>query len=111
VKRGEEQAKIQRLLQRLPDLSTLLRGSLLHRTIRHARGCRKCAAGGGHSVWVLATGYPGRKIRQRTLRREQVSLVRRRLANYRKVQKALEQICELNRQQLHSTASHSQEHD
>lgn len=93
-------AKPGRILHRLPDLSDILRGSLLHRTIRHKQGCQKCASGGGHPVWILATGYPGKKIHQLTLRAEQVPLVRRRLANYRKLQAALEQICECNRQQL-----------
>ena len=94
------QSKIRRLLQRLPDSAQILRGSLLHRTIRHKRGCNKCAAGGGHPVWILATGYPGKRIHQLTLRTTQVPQVRRRLANYRKLQTALEQICELNRQQV-----------
>ena len=92
--------KTKRILQRLPDLSTILRGSLLHRTIRHSRGCSKCASGGGHSVWVLAVGFPGGKILQTSLRREQVPQVRRAMANYRKLQKALGQVCELNRLQL-----------
>lgn len=91
---------IQRILQRLPDCSQILRGSLLHRTIRHKQGCTKCASGGGHPVWILATGYPGKRIHQLTLRADQVPLVRHRLANYRKLQTALEQICELSRQQL-----------
>jgi hypothetical protein len=96
--------KAERILQRLPDLSTILRGSLLHRTIRHSRGCRKCAAGGGHSVWVLAVGFPGGKILQTSLRREQVPQVRRAMANYRKLQKTLGQVCELNRLQLRADA-------
>ena len=94
------QTKIQRILGRLPDHAEILRGSLLHRTIRHKQGCNKCAAGGGHPVWILATGYPGKKIHQLTLRTDLVPQVRRRLANYRKLQAALEQICELNRREL-----------
>lgn len=97
----ESVSRIQRILGRLPDLAEVLRGSLLHRTIRHKQGCKKCAAGGGHPVWILATGYPGKRIHQRTLRPDQVPQVRRRLANYRKLQASLEQICQLNRQQLH----------
>ena len=30
-----------RLLRNLPDLNTILRGSLLQRTIRHRQGCPK----------------------------------------------------------------------
>ena len=92
--------RVQRAIQKLPDLTHILRGSLMHRTIRHKQGCPKCAAGGGHPVWILATGYPGKKIHQLTLTEGQVGEVRRRLANYRKLQTVLEQICELNREQL-----------
>ena len=92
--------QIQQILLRLPDLSDIPRGSLLHRTIRHKQGCPKCASGGGHPVWILATGYPGKRIHQLTLRVDQVLPVRRRIAHYRKLQLALERICEYNRQQL-----------
>lgn len=95
-----QQARTQQLIRKLPDLTEILRGSLLHRTIRHKQGCAKCAAGGGHPVWILATGYPGKRIHQLTLKVEQVPEVRRRLTNYRKLQTVLEQICELNREQL-----------
>jgi hypothetical protein len=54
-------------------------------------------------VWILATGYPGKRIHQLTLRADQVPEVRRRIANYRKLQAALERICESNRQRLRRT--------
>lgn len=95
-----KEAAIQRVVENLPDVRAILRGSLLHRTIRHKQGCPKCAAGGGHPVWILATGYPGKKIHQLTLQAGQVPGVRRRLANYKKLQAALERICELNREQI-----------
>jgi hypothetical protein len=96
----KNEPRIRRILQSLPDLSEILRGSLLHRTIRHKQDCPKCAAGGGHPVWILATGYPGKRIHQLTLRADQVPQVRRRIAQYRKLQAALERICEYNREQL-----------
>ena len=37
----------------------IVRGSLLERTIRHKKGCRTCAEGGGHSAWILSVNYPG----------------------------------------------------
>jgi hypothetical protein len=97
IVKQEAQPKIERILERLPELSDILRGSLLHRTIRPKQGCRKCAAGGGHPVWILATGYPSKRIHQLTLQADQVPQVRRRLANFRKLRVALEQICEYNR--------------
>jgi hypothetical protein len=89
-----------RVLQRLPDLQEIVRGSLFQRTVRHREGCATCEAGEGHPVWVLAVGYPGGRTRQLSLRVEQVPQVRAWLTNYRKSKAALEQICELNQQLL-----------
>jgi len=77
--------KYARLLRELPDLTDILRGSLLPRIIRHRQGCSKCERGEGHPVSVLAVSYPGGQIRQISLRREQVPAVRRQLENYQRV--------------------------
>jgi hypothetical protein len=92
--------KRERLLARLPDARDILRGSLLERTIRHGKGCKRCAAGGGHEVSVLAVGYPGGHMRQISLRREQAAHVKQCLENYYALKAALEEICELNQQLL-----------
>ena len=92
--------KRDRLLAQLPPARDLLRGSLLQRTIRHRTGCPKCERGEGHPVSVLAIGYPGDRIRQISLRKEQVPQVKRFLANYHKLKSAIEEICELNQQLL-----------
>ena len=73
------------LLRELPDLSDILRGSLLQRIIRHRQGCPKCERGEGHPVSVLAVTYPGRRIRHISLRAEQVPQVRRQLDNYQRL--------------------------
>ena len=95
----------ERLLQRLPDLHKIVRGSLLKRTIRHRQGCLKCVAGEGHPVWVLTVGYPAGRTRQVSLRAEHVPQVRAWLRNYRKSKAVLEKICELNQQLLRPEAS------
>jgi len=82
------------------DARDILRGSLLQRIIRHRSGCPKCDRGEGHPVAVLAVGYPGARIRQICLRKEQVAQVRRSLAKYQKLKAAIEQICEINQQLL-----------
>jgi hypothetical protein len=99
---SREQAirKLDRLLARLPQSRDLLRGSLLQRTIRHRTGCPKCERGEGHPVSVLATGYPGGRIRHISLRKEQVPHVTDCLANYQKLKSAIEEICEINQQLL-----------
>jgi hypothetical protein len=96
-----------RLLRDLPDLSDILRGSLLQRMIRHRQGCPKCERGEGHPVSVLAVTYPGRRIRHISLSAEQVPQVRRQLDNYQQLKAALEQICELNQQSLRADTTDS----
>jgi len=86
----------EKLLDHLPVSGEILRGSLLHRTMRHSRGCPKCARGGGHPSWVLTVGYPAGRTRQLSLRSEQVPKVRRWLRNYQALKEAIEAICELN---------------
>jgi hypothetical protein len=86
----------QTLVGQLPVTGEILRGSLLQRTVRHARGCATCASGVGHPLAVLTVSYPGGRTRQFSLPREQVGEVRRWLDNYHRLREALEAICELN---------------
>ena len=90
----------EKLVGELPVTGELLRGSLLERTIRHTKGCPKCARGEGHQVFVLTVSYPGGRTRQFSVRRERVAEVRRWLANYQKLKEAIEAICELNHELL-----------
>jgi len=53
-----------KLAAKLPSTTEILRGSLLHRHIRHRSGCAVCAQGPGHLVWVLAISYPGGRTKQ-----------------------------------------------
>jgi len=84
----------EKLLSKLPISGELLRGTLLERTIRHSKGCPKCARGEGHQVFVLTVTYPGG--RQISVRRERVAEVRRWLSNYQELKESIEAICELN---------------
>src|SRR6266567_1061312 len=86
----------EKLVGKLPITGDLLRGSLLERTIRHTKGCAKCARGEGHRVFVLTVTYAGGRTRQFSVRRERVPEIRRWLANYQKLKRAIEAICELN---------------
>ena len=94
-----------KLLGKLPVTGELLRGSLLQRTVRHRSGCRKCARGEGHRVFVLTVSYAGGRTRQVSVRRERVEEVRRWLGNYRKLKEAIEAICELNHELLRPAAA------
>ena|SRR6266567_4884806 len=86
----------EKLVGKLPITGDLLRGSLLERTIRHTKGCPKCARGEGHRVFVLTVTYAGGRTRQLSVRRERVAEVRRWLSNYQKLKQAIEAVCELN---------------
>jgi hypothetical protein len=90
----------ERLLGKLPVTGEILRGSLLERTVRHRRGCPKCARGEGHQVFVLTVSYAGGRTRQVSVRRERVAEVRRWLGNYQELKEAIEAICELNHELL-----------
>jgi hypothetical protein len=89
--RGQTIRARQKLISRLPVTGDLLRGSLLERTVRHTKGCPKCARGEGHHVFVLTVTYPGGRTRQFSVRRERVAEVRRWLSNYQELA-----VCELN---------------
>ena len=88
--------KREKLAAQLPSVASVLRGSLLQRTLHHSSGCSKCARGEGHPLWVLTVGYPGGKNRQVSLRPNQVPQVRKALEYYRKIKQSLEAISELN---------------
>lgn len=90
----------QKLAEDLPRAAEIVRGSLLHRTIRHRRGCPKCERGEGHRVWVLTVSYAGGKTKQISLRPEQRPLVEQWLKNYHELKTKLEGICELNQELL-----------
>ena len=89
-----------KLVGKLPVTGELLRGSLLERTVRHTKGCPKCARGEGHRVFVLTVTYAGGRTRQFSVRRERVAEVRRWLNNYQELKQAIETICELNHKLL-----------
>ena len=89
-----------KLAAALPSTTQILRGSLLHRRIRHGTGCAVCARGPGHWVWVLTVSYPGGRTKKISLSAERKSMAQQWLRNYRKLKATLERICELNQQLL-----------
>jgi hypothetical protein len=96
VKHKEALAKRKKLVASLPSADEILRGSLLERTIRHKKGCAKCARGEGHLVWVLTITYPGGISKQYSIRPEMQPKVAKWLQNYQELKAKLEAICELN---------------
>lgn len=109
--REQANRKRDKLAAQLASASGVLRGSLLHRAIHHSSGCRKCALGEGHPLWVLTVGYPGGKTRQVSLRPDQVPQVREALAHYRNFKRILEAISELNQFLLRLDREESKEQE
>ena len=99
MKQGDIVRRRDKLAANLPT-GELLRGSLLHRTIRHKSGCPKCDRGEGHPVLVLAISESGGKVRHISLRAEQKPMVEQWLANYHQLKKQIEEICHLNQSLL-----------
>jgi hypothetical protein len=96
MKQKEAIKRRSRLTTDLPPVAEILRGSLLQRTIRHKKGCPKCARGGGHPVAVLTVGYAGGRTKQFSIRPETVPQVQQWLRNYQELKARLEAICETN---------------
>jgi len=96
MKHAEALRQRSKLVANLPPADEILRGSLLKRTIRHKKGCAKCASGGGHPAWVLTVGYAGGVTKQYSIRPEARPQVEQWLQNYQELKAKLEKICELN---------------
>jgi hypothetical protein len=96
VNRNKLLQKRSKLAASLPGPEEVLRGTLLERTVRHKKGCTRCARGEGHKVLVLTVTYPGGRNRQFSIRPEQRELVERWLSNYKEWKRKMEAICELN---------------
>lgn len=96
MKHKEALTKRKKLVASLPSVDEILRGSLLHRIVRHKQGCAKCARGEGHPVWVLTIAYPGGITKQYSIRPEMKPQVEQWLKNYQELKAKLEAICELN---------------
>ena len=89
------------LLRRLPDLTAVLRGSLIERYKRCGKpGCR-CAQGRGHGPkYYLSVSQAGGRPEMDYVPEEYVQQVSQSLQNFQKVRHLLEQICNINRELL-----------
>lgn len=97
---AELTASRKRLLQQLPDSSTILPGSLLSRMIRcNKPGCRYCdkGKGKGHGpIWILSVSLGNRKVRQIPIPLELKPEVEEGLRTFAQMQERLKQIAQVN---------------
>jgi hypothetical protein len=89
-----------RLVQQMPDASTILPGSLLSRMVRcNKPGCRYCEKekGKGHGpIWILSVSLGNRRVRQIPIPNEMKAEVEQALRTYAQIQKLLKQIAQVN---------------
>lgn len=93
-------ASRERLVQQIPDLSTVLPGSLLSRMVRcNKPRCRYCekGTGKGHGpIWILSVSLGKRQVRQIPIPRQMKKEVEKSLRAFAQAQKLLKQIAQLN---------------
>jgi hypothetical protein len=90
-----------RLLQQMPALDTLLRGSLIERYKRCGKPGCKCADGPGHGPkYYLSVSFPGCRPQMDYVPQVDHEDVAEHLASYHRVREIIEGICEINRELL-----------
>ena len=93
-------ASRKQLLQQLPDLSTILPGSLLSRMVRcNKPGCRFCEKGKGQGhgpIWILSISLGNRQVRQIPIPSELKKEVEESLRAFARTQTLLKQIAQVN---------------
>jgi hypothetical protein len=93
-------ASRKKLQQQVPDLSTILPGSLLSRMVRcNKAGCRFCEKGKGKGhgpIWILSVSIGNRQVRQIPVPDELRKEVGESLRAFAQTQKVLKQIAQLN---------------
>lgn len=93
-------ARRQQLLQQLPPLHELLRGSFFVRHRRCGKPSCHCARGPGHRIAVVGVTFAGGATAQIAVAHDLESVARRWVRNYQRCWNTLERISTINRQLL-----------
>jgi hypothetical protein len=93
-------ASRKQLLQQIPDLATVLPGSLLSRMVRcNKPGCRFCEKGKGKGhgpIWILSVSLGNRQVRQIPVPNELKQEVEESLRAFAQMQNVLKRIAQVN---------------
>jgi hypothetical protein len=93
-------ASREKLVQQMPDPSTVLPGSLLSRMVRcNKPGCRFCEKGKGEGhgpIWILSVSLGNRQVRQVPIPGEMKKEVEASLRAFAQMQKLMKQIAGVN---------------
>jgi len=85
------------VLQQLPNLNEVLRGSLIERYVRCGKPGCKCARGEPHGpVWYLTVTLKAGQTAGMQVPKTKLEQVRRWLENHRRLKEGLETISEIN---------------
>jgi len=90
----------QRVVDQLPPLTEVVRGSLVERRLRCGKPTCHCTRGGGHHVWYLTVSFARGRTEQVTVPAPLVPAVRRWLTNYSRWWAGLEEVSAINRELL-----------
>jgi len=93
-----------RLIRQMPDLATILPGSLLRRMVRcNKPGCQYCEKGKGKGhgpIWILSVSLGNRRVRQIPVPGNEEEEVGESLLAFAQAQKLLKQIAGVNLESL-----------
>ena|SRR2546422_435368 len=89
-----------RILQKLPPMHELVRGSLVERHLRCGKTGCYCAGGQGHRAWYLTASFAQGKTEQVTVPEALLPVVRQWIENYHRWWDGLEKISAINRDLL-----------
>jgi len=89
------------LIRSLPDLTAVLRGSIIKRYKRCGKPGCSCAQGRGHGPkYYLSVSKPGQRPEMDYVPHHYLEKVREHLDNFRKIKLIMEELCEINRELL-----------
>lgn len=93
--------KQKKLLGSLPDLTAVLRGSLIERYKRCGKPGCSCAQGRGHGPkYYLSVSKPGQRPEMDYVPQDYLEKVKEHLDNFCKTKAILEELCEISRELL-----------
>lgn len=108
--RRQLEARKQAIVEALPCLAEVLRGSLFERGIRCGKSSCRCARGQEHPSTYLGVSLKGGKTVQITVPAQLLKRVEGMVRNYSELWVALEEISEINRQLLRKRLLQSDPH-
>jgi hypothetical protein len=93
-------ARLRRVVEGLPPIEDVLRGSVVTRVLRCGKPNCACASGPGHRAVYLSVTLKGGRTEQISLPAALIPAAKRQVANYRAWWKAIEAVSAVNRDML-----------